>query len=946
MALVRCPDCNKDVSDRADSCPNCGFPIFSYLENKRYEEELREEEEKAKRQILIKQEEYKQKHEFNLLGEIFKFDQNERLCTIIESVFYIHTNKIKDRLEYDKGHDIYDSLGNSTLEWGKTKVEEYYISTIDYILDWIGKALDDDDAKNNLGYYLEGCINLDTLANQFQEMSDEIFIDYELEESNAIRDYEKKVGNIGAPYRPINAVYSNSVSGLIGASIKAGVINGVTETVTGLAGESIKRRADKEYCERLNKVAKVCNKKRVAILEENVLDAIETYKNNVYNWLLKNNFLFEKKGFVIKENASDYCFEYEEERNFLRIGIEEASKRKKALQIIKNNPANYEMYGVILEGIKWDRRELISFVNMIRFFFPKSVNVQNGICIRPDGRKLFDGDTVSDQAVDNYLEYQRVAEFNNIQSEKIEQVRIRAEEKKRKSEEEKEFLGKLESKIESDSVDLVSNYRELFVFCGDPDTINKEAGNLLLRKYEDKFITNIKESTEWSDESKLESIFGTLIKLKSFAKGKKEWEDLLALYDLIKQNYQNSFFKKAIILKSQQTDNPKNIYSISAIQQHQENHVNLGAVGNLLEQDELMIFRIECFGGFLYVSTHSFYIKAENRPETLIHKFTYEDLSDMWLGIDKTCNVIKYSIKGNNGWNYSGEKDTDNYKFEELFARHLKKHVQNPEKIKIDYGYVDVEKRKIIEEIDSRKRCETTDVRKTKKPNVFVKPFIFICFVMVCILVGKIIWGLFNHSNHITELAEEKNATDLSLDDNIDANISDKDTGNEIEDLQHESFVDETESVITPKVTPSSVGYIENTEKYPEERVEENIERMDDTEIIDEEQTELTGIDNSYLSGRYREKVDENVSVMYVDMYDDFAEGHPCGTVRIEYEDSSIVTGDFIYTSTTGCFYSELYCDGKDLGNYYITFDLYCNPVMVRVFYANGPEVAVYELDE
>ncbi len=27
MALINCPECNKDVSEKADSCPNCGYPI-------------------------------------------------------------------------------------------------------------------------------------------------------------------------------------------------------------------------------------------------------------------------------------------------------------------------------------------------------------------------------------------------------------------------------------------------------------------------------------------------------------------------------------------------------------------------------------------------------------------------------------------------------------------------------------------------------------------------------------------------------------------------------------------------------------------------------------------------------------------------------------------------------------------------------------------------------
>ena len=27
MALIKCPECGTDVSDRAESCPKCGYPI-------------------------------------------------------------------------------------------------------------------------------------------------------------------------------------------------------------------------------------------------------------------------------------------------------------------------------------------------------------------------------------------------------------------------------------------------------------------------------------------------------------------------------------------------------------------------------------------------------------------------------------------------------------------------------------------------------------------------------------------------------------------------------------------------------------------------------------------------------------------------------------------------------------------------------------------------------
>ena len=33
MALIKCPECNKEVSDKAQSCPHCGYPIICNKNN-------------------------------------------------------------------------------------------------------------------------------------------------------------------------------------------------------------------------------------------------------------------------------------------------------------------------------------------------------------------------------------------------------------------------------------------------------------------------------------------------------------------------------------------------------------------------------------------------------------------------------------------------------------------------------------------------------------------------------------------------------------------------------------------------------------------------------------------------------------------------------------------------------------------------------------------------
>lgn len=50
MALIACPDCSKQVSDQALTCPYCGLPIAARLAQLKQEEEERLAEEEALRQ--------------------------------------------------------------------------------------------------------------------------------------------------------------------------------------------------------------------------------------------------------------------------------------------------------------------------------------------------------------------------------------------------------------------------------------------------------------------------------------------------------------------------------------------------------------------------------------------------------------------------------------------------------------------------------------------------------------------------------------------------------------------------------------------------------------------------------------------------------------------------------------------------------------------------------
>lgn len=43
MALIKCPECGKEISDSAQMCPNCGFSIIGCFNEKKRKELLKKE---------------------------------------------------------------------------------------------------------------------------------------------------------------------------------------------------------------------------------------------------------------------------------------------------------------------------------------------------------------------------------------------------------------------------------------------------------------------------------------------------------------------------------------------------------------------------------------------------------------------------------------------------------------------------------------------------------------------------------------------------------------------------------------------------------------------------------------------------------------------------------------------------------------------------------------
>lgn len=95
MALINCPECGKEISDKSEKCIGCGFPIKDFLKN--------QEEEKSKKEL-----------EVNKKKELIH-DKRNISIKHKEKIIEIYDYKLK--LRFAGSGTIEDYIWNFTLEY-------------------------------------------------------------------------------------------------------------------------------------------------------------------------------------------------------------------------------------------------------------------------------------------------------------------------------------------------------------------------------------------------------------------------------------------------------------------------------------------------------------------------------------------------------------------------------------------------------------------------------------------------------------------------------------------------------------------------------------------------------------------------------------------------------------------------------------------------------------
>ena len=100
MALIKCPECNRDVSDKANVCIHCGYPLHDFQA-----ETISNSQ--SKKVVIPSFKEYSDKkiHVIKIIREITGMDLTNAVSLVEQDVPII-----KDGLSYNQAKEIVDKF--------------------------------------------------------------------------------------------------------------------------------------------------------------------------------------------------------------------------------------------------------------------------------------------------------------------------------------------------------------------------------------------------------------------------------------------------------------------------------------------------------------------------------------------------------------------------------------------------------------------------------------------------------------------------------------------------------------------------------------------------------------------------------------------------------------------------------------------------------------------
>ena len=288
MALITCPDCNNEVSDKASVCPKCGYPISDFvmeLEEKKAQEESEKEAQKRKEEAAII-------HSFTINGEQFELNGSQRVCAYTLA-----------RIENQRAltHSALVSIYQNGLSPANMKDGEFaqmgaeWLSDKGYIVwehiwdDYLQNVIDGMGQRQ----IYDLMVPMNSLYDAIYEVNQEAKEQFDLDFTNAHMEYGDGWHEAEYISPPIESIYANDLGSLIGGTIRAKLINSAHEAFNKPKVERKKEAVVKKWHNDVNNAFDAWDATVFSFLDRCIDSFFDSLGETIVNALYSANVIFE-----------------------------------------------------------------------------------------------------------------------------------------------------------------------------------------------------------------------------------------------------------------------------------------------------------------------------------------------------------------------------------------------------------------------------------------------------------------------------------------------------------------------------------------------------------------------------------------------------------------------------------------------------------------------------
>ena len=360
MALISCPECKKEISDRAHSCPFCGFPLDEYFQELKEEEEekrIKEEEALQQEELEKRREVFQESTRFCIFGREYIFDVNKKICALIGAEFQLMKDKAesaaRDGMRYNSPSECDESqLRKLATQLTKSVFEPLATHTVELYKDYSSFNTDVSMFEKDFTEFVKR-----DFTSLFEILIEAYHIakgETDLDSINAYEQYTHDLEAAGEPWAPVEAVYTDaSLGGVIRGSVKANMINAITTGLTMGSVERQKKKARTRYEETLNEISDFIDRK----VYEQLLTQVDAIYSNYLMYLL--SYLEAEGSLFHTQKYPKKKYDYENYEIYMWASADHNNRERKTqfCNYIGYNPANPHIYHVAVLTVEMQENE-------------------------------------------------------------------------------------------------------------------------------------------------------------------------------------------------------------------------------------------------------------------------------------------------------------------------------------------------------------------------------------------------------------------------------------------------------------------------------------------------------------------------------------------------------------------------------------------------------------